>query len=145
MKKIFIGTVLLIGIIIGSFYWNGDVNSSVEPGTSIVRVATIANGESLSNVINVDGFKYFRFYMPSSWTAANLTFKESYASDKDYQDMYDDASTEVNIPVSTSRVVVADVNALKLAGAKYIKLRSGTTGTPVNQAAERKIYIVLKN
>jgi hypothetical protein len=59
-----------------------------------------------------------------------------------YFDIYDDGGTEVTVTATTSRVMsmrgnLADV----LAPWRWIKIRSGTTGVPVNQGAARTLAI----
>jgi hypothetical protein len=79
--------------------------------------------------------------MPAAWTAAALTFK---ASDDgvDFYDVYDDAGTELSVTVAASRFVLF-TSPVKLLAARYLQVRSGTTGTPVNQGAERTIKLIV--
>ena len=107
------------------------------------KTATIANGASVSNALAING-SITRIEIPSAWTAAALTFQVS-SDGSTFIDLYDEFNTEViiasaSIPTGTVRAI-----RLKLAdwtNLLWIKLRSGTTGTPVNQGAARSIVVV---
>ena len=106
----------------------------------VTRTATIATGESLSNAMETDGSAVVGIVMPADWTAANLTLQAS-ADDSTYNNVYDELGTEKTIVVSTSRYI--PLNPADFLGANSIKVRSGTSGTAVNQAAARSVIIVL--
>lgn len=101
---------------------------------------TIANGASLSGAVD--------FYvtdnpvalqMPSAWTTANLTVQASFDGST-FTDMYLDDGTEMVITAATSRWIV--LNITRFLGVRQIKLRSGTSGSPVTQGASRTIYLI---
>jgi len=111
--------------------------------------ATIASGESLSDAIdmsafatNKDNYRLFDLSMPEEWTTANLTFQTSYDG-VTYKNFQDGQGTEITI------VAIANVNITLdpaiFAAVPYIKVRSGTRATPVNQAAARDILLVLRS
>lgn len=103
--------------------------------------ATIANGAALSGAVDLQGNTIVGIQMPSSWTAANLTFQGS-ADGTTYQDVYDTSGTEVVITAAASRCIV--VNPATFQALRFLKIRSGTTGTPVNQGAARTISLIVK-
>ncbi|OGO41097.1 MAG: hypothetical protein A2Z04_01560 [Chloroflexi bacterium RBG_16_57_9] len=100
--------------------------------------ATIANGASLSDALTLAGRQVAVIEMPSSWTAACLTFQAS-LDGSNYFNVYHDDGSEVYVIVDASRRVHVDIEALSQQ--KYIKLRSGTSITAVNQGAGRTIYV----
>lgn len=106
------------------------------------KTFTIASGASLSDAIDISEAVLVGIKLPSTWTAANLTIQ---AADEDaestFNNVYDQTGTEVTITASASRHVILE--PAKFAGMKQIKLRSGTSGTPVNQAAGRTIVAYL--
>jgi len=106
----------------------------------VTRTATIANGASLSDAIQADGSAVVGVVMPAAWTAANLTIQAS-ADDTTYNNVYDELGTEKTIVASTDRYI--PLNPADFLGANSIKVRSGTAGTPVNQAAARSVIVVL--
>lgn len=110
-------------------------------------VATIANGTALSDAVNLGGHVISAIHMPAAWTAAALTFQASDDGGTTWRDVYDDAGTEVTIAsaaVVASRAIVNKTILEQLAGLTTVRLRSGVTATPVNQAAQRAIVLVLK-
>lgn len=115
--------------------------------------ATIANGASLSGAIDMNrirssaegmgghGIHLAAIQMPSAWTAANITFQGS-VDGSTYYDLYDQYGTEILVTAAASRVILLDLSMF--AGINFVKLRSGTTGTAVNQAADRAIVLGLR-
>lgn len=97
---------------------------------------SIANGASLSSAIDLDENGIVALQMPSAWTAANLTFQGSYDG-VTFADVYDSAGTELSVTAAASRYIV--LTPATFAGLRHLKVRSGTTGTPVNQGAARTI------
>lgn len=115
----------------------------------MAKVTLAASGKSASLSDKVDlqtigpTSGIIAIQMPTAWTAAAITFQGSPSLQDPFQDIYDQGGTEISITVDASRYVVLDQDTRsKLMGLRFIKLRSGTTGTPVNQAAERTIELV---
>ena len=104
--------------------------------------AMIANGTSLTPAIDLAEGRLHRIVMPASWTSAALTFKAS-PDGVTFYDVYD-ASGEYTISSSiagASRSIVIDPTIFY--GMRYIQIRSGTTGTPVNQGADRTLTLII--
>lgn len=110
---------------------------------------TIDNGGSLSSVAqpasapmaSLSDMAVYAILMPAAWTAANLTIQVS-NDGTNYYNVYDAAGLEVVIIPDASRYILIPPSAF-ICG-KFIKLRSGTAGTPVNQGAERTIQILAR-
>ncbi len=100
---------------------------------------TIANGASLSGGVDLGGMAVARIVMPAQWTTAVLTVQAS-ADGQTYSDLYDRYGTEYTIQAAAGRAIVIPVS--ELCAMRYIKLRSGTSGSAVNQAAERAITVI---
>lgn len=103
---------------------------------------TIASSASTSDIKNLNGADVVGIEMPSAWDAANLTFRggESSASMRDLY--HADGATEYTATAAASRYILIDQD--KLRGVRFLQIRSGTAGVPVNQTAERLINVVLK-
>lgn len=101
--------------------------------------AAIASGGSLSDAVDLGDLRAVRIVMPAAWTAAALTFQTSYDGTA-FNDLYDEAGAEVSYTVAAGRSVRLPVG--DWLGVRFLKLRSGTTGTPVNQAAARSFIVV---
>lgn len=102
--------------------------------------ATIANGASLSGAIDLGTNRLFAIVMSTSWTTANLTFQVS-SDGSNFYDLYDDAGTEVTFTAAASRVI-QNTNPGRWLGFRYLKIRSGTSGTAVNQGGARTLTVM---
>jgi hypothetical protein len=109
--------------------------------TIIYEAITIANGASLSGKIRISDSLLCGIVMSDGWDAADITFQAS-RDDVTYNDVYDDAGDEKTVTVAADRHVVLEPSGF--AGMSWIKLRSGTSGTPVAQSAARTLYLVLR-
>jgi len=105
------------------------------------KTAAIAASANLSEAVLVDGAAIVGIVMPATWTAANLTFQVS-VDGTTYNNLYDQFGTEVNVPASTSRYI--QTNPADFEGFVYIKVRSGTSGTPVTQAAQALLTLAVE-
>jgi len=102
-------------------------------------VATIANGASLSAAIALSpDMAVVSIQMPAAWTTANLTFQGG-ADGVTYADLYKLDGTEYSVVAAASRYVKVPLG--DLLGMAYLRVRSGTTGTPVNQGAARTLLL----
>ena len=92
--------------------------------------ATIPNGAALSGAVYLKGEVLVGIRMPAVWDAANLTFRVS-MDDAGYLDAYSSAGAEHVVTAAASRHIWVDPS--NFAGYRWLIVRSGTTGTPVNQ------------
>lgn len=104
-------------------------------------VATIANGQSLSDAIDLGGLRLVSIVMPSAWTAANLTFQVSHDGTT-YNNLYDAGGSEVTTTAAASRYIYLD--PAFWSGIRFLKVRSGTSGAAVAQGAERLVTLVCR-
>lgn len=100
---------------------------------------TIANGTSLSPAEDLAGHLLVGFALPAAWTTADLTFLVS-PDGVNYFNLVDGAGTEVKVVGVPSSYAVVDPRTFS--GIRFIKVRSGTSGTPVNQGADRIVTII---
>lgn len=106
------------------------------------HATVIENGEALSErVVLRDGVPV-ALEMPEDWTAADITLKGSRSADGTLYDVYDADGNEVTLTVGADRFVV--LNPADYAGFGSIQLRSGTTASPVNQGADRTLFVIYK-
>lgn len=108
----------------------------------VTRTATIANGASLSDAVQVDGSTVVGIVMPAAWTTANLTMQAS-ADDSTYNNVYDELGTEKTIVATAARYIA--LNPADFLGSNSIKVRSGTSASAVAQGAERLVTVILYN
>lgn len=93
---------------------------------------TIPPGAALSDKINLSGRIPVALYMPAAWTAAGVSFLAGLASDT-MLNVHSEDGTELAVTAAASQYVSLD--HMRLLGVRWFQLRSGTSGTPVNQAA----------
>ena len=109
---------------------------------------TISSGASLSGAFDTGATtstaKIVGFIMPAAWTAADLTFQGS-DDNTTFNDVYDDNDAEVTVQAAQARAIGLRNDAQQLLSSfRYLKIRSGTTGTPVTQTPARTIVALLK-
>lgn len=109
-----------------------------------MTTTTILSGASLSSVVSLpEGMFLSGVQIPSAWTTANLTFQVS-IDGATYTDVYDSFGSEITVTVGgASRFV--NLIPQEWAGFRHFKIRSGTTGTPVNQAGDRTLNLSISN
>lgn len=109
------------------------------------KVVTIANGASLSAAVDFDAICRLTDILmdPVGWDAANITFQVS-EDNTTFLNMFDDAGNEVTVTSPTTGKAMSFRNDLKRAFSRYrfIKVRSGTSGAPVNQTALRTLTLL---
>ena len=120
----------------------GTTNANVQDPRYLLAV-NFASTASVSSQIDLAGYRLAAIDMSTAWTAANLTF--AVGSDTvTLQNLYDDAGNEVTVIASSGRNIglVSSAVALALESHRWIQLRSGTSATPVAQAAARVLNLV---
>lgn len=104
--------------------------------------ATITSGTSLSNAIDLKNLRLFGLDIPLGWTAANVTIQQKH-TDGTYRAVKDSSGLELSFPAVAGDVIRFD-NPAQFAALTDIKILSGTTATPVSQAADRTINLILR-
>jgi len=105
------------------------------------ETATIASSASLSDAVEMDGDSLIAIVMPAAWTAADITFQVSYDNGTTFQVLIDQDGNEVTAtsPTASKTTTLKPANFPRI---DQIKIQSGTSGTPVTQAAERVLGLV---
>ena len=104
---------------------------------------TIDAGQSLSPAVEVRFDELVGVGFPSAWTAAGLTFQVS-VDGVTYRDLY---STSAEFAIASAAAGAnrqVALNPLDMAGVRFLKVRSGTAGTPVVQAAARDLDLIVR-
>jgi hypothetical protein len=116
------------------------------------EIVCIPNGQSLSQPIALHGKRILGIVMPPAWTAAGVTFSTS-MDGQHYNDVVDPLGNEIVVTAQANQHVIFNVLAESwdeglrsafLAGAKYLLLRSGTLATPVPQAQDSPLNLILE-
>ena len=101
---------------------------------------TIPNGQAVSAAVEITSYSPAVIEMPTAWTAANLTFLCS-SDNVTYFNLCDSSGAEILITGAALQRIV--LGSTYFHTHKYLKIRSGTYASPVNQGAERTIYLEL--
>lgn len=116
------------------------MSSALQRSDNDILTVTISSGTSLSGGIDLGPARVLALRMPTAWTAASLTFQAS-DDGTTYYNMYDSTGAEMTATTAASRWLAfapADFKSVR-----YLKVRSGTSGTPVNQGANRTMTLVV--
>lgn len=106
-----------------------------------VYAAVIANNASLSDGIDLKGYTLCGVEMPADWTDANLTF-QGRTKGGIWSNVYDRYGNELVVVADDDRYIPID--PLDFLGVEEIKVRSGTSGSAVNQSAARTINLAVR-
>ena len=109
---------------------------------ALYRKATIAASASVSDEVKLSpGETLLCLEMPSGWDAASITFTAVVDPDSTtFLNVYDDSGEFTISTAAASRFIIIP-NGISLS---RFKIRSGTSGTPVNQTAARVIGIITR-
>jgi hypothetical protein len=116
--------------------------------TQVVNVvdvlpAAIAAGQSMTDGLNLGGLRLFGLTVPANWTAANVTFQMSADGGNTWTNMYDASGSELTAVAGASRFIAMD--PANFASAQWVKIRSGSSASPVNQAQSVALGLVLRS
>ncbi|WP_257164680.1 hypothetical protein [Bradyrhizobium sp. SRS-191] len=102
---------------------------------------TILNGVALSADIGLGDGTLCGIAMPAAWTPAGLSFQAS----------VDNGATWLELQTSSAAVAVTAAQGQFIAldpaiwrGVNYIRVRSGTSASPVNQGADRVLTLITR-
>lgn len=110
------------------------------PDNLVVQAVTFTTATSgLAAAVDLYGVRPVALQMPAAWTTGNITAQVS-KDGTTYANLYDRSGTEYTITVTASRYVILD--PADFVSVRYIKLRSGTNGTPVAQATGRTVHLI---
>jgi len=99
----------------------------------------IKNGASVSTAVSLGGLHLVGLVMPNQWTSAAITFQAAFNDSAAY-DLFDAQGSEVSVAAKADGWFALDPKLF--CGFSTFRLRSGTTGTPVVQLADRTITLI---
>ena len=134
----------IVGLVLNA---DGSISAKLTSRTT-TKTVTISSGQSLSTEVDLEGYQLCAIEMPSAWDAAALTFRGSSTSGGTFKDIkangLEVAEPGSNLTATAGVINSIDVNAMALAPIRYLKIRSGTSGSAVNQTANRTLTLILK-
>ncbi len=105
------------------------------------QTVTIANGTSLSAEVALGEKTLVGIVMPAGWDAAALTFQAT-PDDTNFSELYTSAGSAVSFTVAAGQFIAVDPTIWR--GVTGIKVRSGTSGSPVNQTSARALTLITR-
>lgn len=105
------------------------------------KTATIAAAASLSGAVHLEGLALAALIVPSGWDAADITFQASIDGTNWFNVHEAGSDTEVTVQAGASRYIALSPDSFR--GIQRVKVRSGTSGSAVNQADEVTLTLVL--
>lgn len=112
-------------------------------GLAFSQVVTfsIAQSASLSSAVDMRACTMARIIMPAAMTGTALTFQHS-EDGVTYTNLYDAFGSEVTITSAASRTIILSPGDWWIL--RFLKVRSGTSGTPTTEAAARTIKVICR-
>jgi len=104
--------------------------------------ATIAATASLSPQVDIGPGRLVGLLVPSGWTAANITFQASPDGGVTWGNLFTSLGAEVTVVAVAGQFNAIDPTYLQ--GVVSLKVRSGTSGSPVAQTAAVAVTLVTK-
>jgi len=92
-------------------------------GNLTTNNVSIANGQTVSGALDLQGLALVAFQMPAAFTGTTMTFQGSF-DDSTYQAIYNTSNTAYSITVAVSRTYA--INPADFAGFRYVKFVSGS-------------------
>jgi len=106
--------------------------------------ATISSGTSVSNAIDPVDSALLGFIMPAAWTTAALNLEVSMDNTNWATVIYDKVGTAVSSWATPVAGAAYAVDAMSMLPWRFVRFRSGTSGSPVTQGADRLITTVMR-
>lgn len=116
----------------------------------------INNNQAISGAFNIGVADLIAIEMPATWAGTVITLQgkstgspdagtESPDDQEAWKDVYDDTGTEVSLTVAGNRmVIIGTATKAAIAALRYLRIRSGTAASPVNQSPSKVIRIFTK-
>lgn len=105
-----------------------------EPYPVVIPINT-----AITASINLEGRILVGVYMSAAWTPAGLSFQGS----SDGATWYDVHTDAAELTATAAAGIYVAFDPVNLWGITFLKVRSGTSGTSVNQAAARTLILML--
>ncbi|MEO6381981.1 MAG: hypothetical protein ABIO35_08285 [Nitrobacter sp.] len=134
MVRRFAAVILALGLLA-----TGIVFSRAQSWDQLQKVVTIAPGASLSGAVDLAGSRMLALVIPASWTTASVSMQAS-PDGVTYSNVYVDG-TELTVTATSSNYMGFSTPA-ELLGIRYVKIRSGTSASPVTQTNGAQITII---
>lgn len=103
---------------------------------------SISAGSSISGCLITAGRPLISLLMPTSWTAASISFDGAACPGGTMYPIFDDGGTEVAIPTSGCRLIANQSRLEKLSNVWAFRIRSGCGAASVVDQASARTFVV---
>lgn len=110
---------------------------------SQVQLVDVAITGTLSDSINLGGARVVGVRIPAGWTAATLTIQTGFDG-ATFQDLIDNTGELSLTAVAGKDSMFSQAQQEVLRAANYIKVRSGASGSTVNQTTSRALKLITR-
>lgn len=113
------------------------------------KVVTITAGASLSSAVYVGGLQLVSIQLPSTWTTAGITFQgalDGSGNEGDaglnatFVNLQTSAAAELAVSSIAASFIITVAN-LNIDSMRWLKIRSGTSGSPVTQVSSVNVLL----
>lgn len=104
---------------------------------------TISEGSSLSASLTLNRRPPLSIIVPAGWDTAVITFQVS-QDGVSYYELIDQDGDVVQLEPAAGRMMRVD-NPEQWEGFNYMRIRSGTSGSPVTQTADRTLTVTVRD
>lgn len=119
--------------------------AAVASPTRSAVTASIANGASVSGTVDLTNTAILGFVAPAAWTAAALNIEVSTnGSTWVTAGLIDSYGSSVSSWSSVTAGAGYSVDAAAMLPWQYVRFRSGTAASPVNQGAQRDFTVITR-
>lgn len=108
-------------------------------GLSVIPAVIAING-NISAEVDLGAQFLVGVYVPSGWTAATMTFQAS-PDGTNFGELFTYAGSELSLAAAASLFIAVDPTQWK--GIRALKVRSGTSASPVTQLAAVTVQLVV--
>lgn len=124
--------------------------------SSVAVITTeIPANQSLSGAVDLGAGSILAIKLPDNFPTTTLTFqsKAEFSEhninnanliEQDWDNVYDDAGTEISVTVAANRIVVVGTATKNLGACRYLRVRCGTAAAPLNVNPTMLIRFIIK-
>lgn len=128
--------------------FKADASGNMQVVGSAIRsttTATIANGASVSGTVDLTDTSLLGFIAPAAWTTAELNIEVSVDNTNWVTaGVLDGSGSNVSRWSAVTAGAAYSVDVVNMLPYRFVRFRSGTAASPVNQGADRAFTVITR-
>jgi len=128
--------------------FKADASGNMQVVGSAIRsttTATIANGASVSGTVDLTDTSLLGFIAPAAWTTAELNIEVSVDNTNWVTaGVLDGSRSNVSRWSAVTAGAAYSVDVVNMLPYRFVRFRSGTAASPVNQGADRAFTVITR-